>query len=66
MSESEYKTYKLYIAAHASPILDMLPGFIQECRAGWARLCSVVGISQVARIVIAVRDAKQAALAYTD
>ena len=44
----------------------MLPGLFQECRVGCASLCSLVGISQVARIVTAIGDTEQAALACAD
>ena len=43
----------------ASPVLHMLPGLFLECQAGCARLCSLVGISQVSRIVTAIGDTEQ-------
>ena len=44
----------------------MLLGLFQECQAGRAGLCSLVGISQVSRIVPAVGDTEQAAQVCAD
>ena len=56
-------TYKLLIeyCAQFKPVLHMLSELIWEYRTGCDRLCSLVRVSQFARVVAAVESAEQAA-----